>query len=824
MSRPQAVWQLAEADEGVCRDLAAGLGVSSVVAQILYQRGICTVVEARDFLTCALEDLPDPFLLYGMEQAVKRILDGLQQDILVYGDYDVDGVTSTTLLLDALQRLGCEAGFYIPDRAEEGYGLNKEALSRIAGQGYKLVITVDCGISAVAEAEYARELGLDLIITDHHQPPEIVPPALAVINPKQENCPYPFKDLAGVGVAFKLAQALFKRAGLAGAELELLDLVTLGTIADMVSLTGENRKIVANGLNSIRYTKRIGLQCLIEVAGLGDKEIGPGQVGFALAPRINATGRIGDAGVAVRLLRTDDVLRAREMAEYLDSENRARQELETAILQEALAMLEDFDSTTRFIVLARQGWHPGVIGIVASRLVERYYRPVMLIALDGEEGKGSGRSVPGIDLYEVLSSCADILERFGGHKQAAGLAVKLEQIEKLRQRLNLALAGVDADIFSPKLGIDAKVSLQEVNAGLVEELASLGPFGIGNRSPVLMAGNLGLCEARGVGRDKSHLKIKVQEGNVTLDGIGFSLMEHFNDLEQTERVDIAFSPEFNEYNGKVSVQLQLKDLRSFKQNGIAVRKVSPAGWPGLTIYEEEILTQLAQDQSVRAVQKVGMLFPLMAAIQQRLRTGLSGILIYPTRDLCEWVLQRGRPLLQLNGLEAGVLGGEEPLTGLLLTDFAYLPKLKETILRLDHKVSLVVTDCLANELTFAVGSPVLCTNTSADIISALAPDRQRLGRLYKLLQAAADSQGCLGEKPQTLLAKKLGETTEFIATGLEIFEQLSIIKRKTVESKRIFYFQAPSTKLDLAASPCFGAGQSMLRQYTTVVQGSLSIG
>jgi len=827
MVGPQPVWQVTEPDPAVCDELAAETGMSPLAAKILYNRGIRTAKEAQDFLTGTISELHDPFLLKGMKEAVSRIHGAVSagEKIVVYGDYDVDGITSTALVLESLVLLGGIADFYIPDRIEEGYGLNREALRKLASQGARLVITVDCGISAWEEAEFARSLGLELIITDHHEPPEEIPQALAVINPKQPGCRYPFKDLAGVGVVFKLAQALFAvRGDLAqGSEQDLLDLVTLGSIADMVPLLGENRLLVKHGLPRLTHAKRVGIRSLMDVAGLTGRVIGSGQVGFALAPRINATGRIGDAALAVRLLLTQDALRAREMAVYLDSENQARQEIESGVLAEVLEMLQEFDlEQNKFIVLAREAWHPGVIGIVASRVVEKYYRPVILIALDGEEGKGSGRSIAGFDLYEALHKCSDLFVRFGGHKQAAGITIRADQIEPLRFELNRMAAEAPLEIFTPKLRLDAMVALEEVDSSLVQEIKGLEPFGIGNPGPVLAAVGLKLVERREVGKDKAHLKVKLKGTGLYLDGIGFNLASRSPGCKPGVRVNAAFTPDFNEYNGRVSVQLQLKDITPCTAPEV---KEYPEH-KDLSSRELQVLEELEQGNNATLVHPAHPLFPVIAAITRSRQTNLPSILVYPFPVVAEKVAVVGADLVARHNLrlifsqDGADLSRLTAEPGLIVTSAAFLDQDVVRLKAMAKNLALIGVDSMVQSpaALAGLGVSVLYSNSSQALLESYSPSREKLARLYKVLQGLAVRQGDSGFDPSEELQGMLNESRQFIRVGLDIFEELQIIKRENARMGRIIYFQAPEKKLNLSDSRRFREGRALAEEFAKLQQ------
>ncbi|HWJ02636.1 MAG TPA: single-stranded-DNA-specific exonuclease RecJ [Verrucomicrobiae bacterium] len=793
MSKPKSLWQIADSNEDLCNKLVADLGISPSLARILYNRGLARSEEVEKFLNPDLADLYDPFLLKGMAEAIKAILQAKAggEKVLVYGDYDVDGVTATSLLLDTFTLLGIEAGFHIPDRIEEGYGLNKDALAKAAAQGYGLVVTVDCGISAVDEAVYARELGISLIITDHHEPPEILPAATAIINPKQRGCAYPFKELAGVGVAFKLAQALFQRLGSKhNPEYGLLDLVTLGSIADMVPLQGENRILVKHGLPTLVSERRVGLQALLEVAGLTGKRIGTGQVAFALAPRINATGRIGDAAVAVQLLRTQDPVGAREMAVYLDSENRARQELESSILAEALAMLEDFNpERDKVIVLARENWHPGVIGIVASRLVERFYRPVILLALEGDEGKGSGRSIAGFNLYGALLQCSDLLIKFGGHKQAAGLAIKAGNIADFRQAMNNLAMAAPAEIFVPKLHVDCEIEIDGVTARLVEDIAKLEPYGLGNPGPVLVCRELKVVEAREVGKEKNHLKLKVKGKNLVLDGIGFSMAGSLPGIDIMHPVDLVFTPEFNEFNGRVSVQMQIKDLRN----------------QAADIEKAERLTD--------------PMYPLDAAREAVRKDGGICVVAYPLLSIATRMAAVAQVIAGPD-LAVQVRTGQDAVSsqGIVFTAFEFLAQDLAKLSSTRTKVGLIIIDSgenLREQVTkiAQLNIPVVHTATSKEIVCTGIPNRDRLIRLYQTLKKLAQADGRLEDELHATLTQSLQESMTCVVNGLEIFEEMQILKRKNHGIKRILYFQAPTEKLNLLESKLYVENQKLLEEF-----------
>ncbi len=565
-----AHWEIKAADEAAERRLRAELGVRRTTARALVCRGIADAAEGRRFLGHDLAGLVDPFEMRDMERAVAAVEGALKtgERIRVYGDYDVDGVCGTALLVRALAGLGGEVDWYIPHRVEEGYGVNEEAVRRAGAEGVKLLITVDCGSTAVSEVGLARELGMEVVVTDHHRPGRELPEA-PVLNPWREDCGYPFKELAGVGVAFKLVSALARRQGLPeGAEHRFLDLVCVGTVGDVVPLLGENRVLVQHGLERLAKTNKLGIAALMAASRLGgrgaaSRPVGARQVAFGLAPRLNAAGRMEDARAAVRLLLTKEAEEARVLAEELCEQNDRRREEERQTLAEAEEMVaEGVDlGRERAIVLASERWHAGVIGIVASRLVDRYHRPVLLIAVREGEGKGSGRSVAGFNLWEGLGECASCLTRYGGHHYAAGFGVKEEQIGELRRRINeVAEKRLAVGDLVRRIEADGEADLGEMEPEAVDELNGLGPFGVGNPRPVLVTRELKVEEARRVG-DGSHLALRVRDGSgMGVGAIWFGEGGLEGKLPAGRRVDVCYRPRIDEWGGQVRVRLQVEDV------------------------------------------------------------------------------------------------------------------------------------------------------------------------------------------------------------------------------------------------------------------------
>ena len=537
-------------------------GVPSLLAAILSARGVQEPEQARKLLTPGEEPLLDPMLLRDMDKAVGRIRRALEEKetIAVYGDYDVDGITSTCLLTDCLTRLGGRVLPYIPDRLEEGYGLNREAVSALATQGVTLIVTVDCGITAAGEVAFARTLGVDVVVTDHHECKQSIPDAQAVVDPHRPDCPYPFKGLAGVGVALKLAMAAAGPDRAAQVFSSYADLAAVGTVADVMPMTGENRTIVQAGLSALAHPRRLGLAQLMQEAGMGDKPVTSVSIGYTLAPRINAAGRMGQANLAAELLLTQDPGRAAALAQELCALNRERQSIECEIFQECVQRLER-KPQTGIILLADEHWHQGVVGIVASRLTEKYACPAFMVCLDQGMGKGSCRSWGGINLFQLLVRCQDLLEGFGGHALAAGFTVREENLPALERRLRQAVLEEQQGQEPPsQLEIDAAVLPQELTVEAVEALDALEPCGAGNPRPVLALTGTHVISAAQVGRGR-HLKLRLEGRGVSLDAIFFSVDGSELGLTPGCRVDVAFYPQINDFRGVRSVQLQVVDLR-----------------------------------------------------------------------------------------------------------------------------------------------------------------------------------------------------------------------------------------------------------------------
>ncbi len=559
----EKLWVFQQVSSAQQAALAQALSISPITASVLLGRGITTPDEARRWLALHTDSSHDPFLLPDMERAVDRLRRAIDQGerICCYGDYDVDGVSATSIYLSFFRSLGANAHVYIPHRLREGYGLNAAAIRSLHRDGVSLVVTSDCGTTSHREIELANQLGIDVVVTDHHQPDERLPPALALLNPYRADAVYPFKGLCSGGLAYKVAQAYHTKYETDFPLETLYDLVALSTIADVVPLQDENRRFVREGLEQMSRGARCGIRALKQVAGI-TRECTAETVAFKLAPRLNAAGRLAHALLGVRVLTTESELEARQLAEELDRLNRERQHIEEQITSEVLASV-DREALPAAFVLGARSWHLGVVGIVAARLVDRFHRPAVVMAIS-EQGiaKGSARTVPGFDLYLALTACRDLLVAYGGHPSAAGLTVEEARIPELRERFTqLAATATSGGQRVQTLHVDAEVNLAEVNLKLIRELGTLHPFGAGNPEPTLAVRNLSVLNARVVG--EKHLKLSVRQGtSMTFDSIGFGLGA-LNQLGLASRrpVDLAFVPEMNNWNGQDRIQLRIRDVR-----------------------------------------------------------------------------------------------------------------------------------------------------------------------------------------------------------------------------------------------------------------------
>jgi len=561
----QNLWTLkALPEKDIVNSLQESLGVSELVATLLAQRGIETYIQAKKFFRPKLSDLYNPFLMKDMEKAVERLHRAISSNerILVYGDYDVDGTTAVSLMYLFLKEKCQNVEYYIPDRYDEGYGVSYKGIDYAKINGFSLIVCLDCGVKAIEKVAYAKNKDIDFIICDHHRPGDKLPLAVAILNPKRNDCNYPFKELCGCGIGFKLAQAYHQKYNLPFEDLvPLLDLVVVSIAADIVPMIDENRVLSFYGLRQLNASPRIGLKSLMNVSNRKDT-FNISDIIFGLAPRINAAGRIEHANKAVELLVHQDLYIAKEKADYIDSHNFTRRELDKSITQEALAMIvPDANST----VVCSEKWHKGVVGIVASRLIETHYRPTIVLTESNGKLTGSARSVSGFDIYDAIDTCSDLLEQFGGHKYAAGLTLKKENLTSFIQRFEEVVSTtITAEMQIPKINIDLEMPMEDINMKTHRIIEQMAPFGPSNSRPVFMTKGI-IDNGSGciVGQDKNHLKLAITDADnsKTLEGIGFGMSDYFSIIKEKQPFDVCFVLDLNEWNGTSNLQLRIKDIR-----------------------------------------------------------------------------------------------------------------------------------------------------------------------------------------------------------------------------------------------------------------------
>lgn len=555
-------WEFYNQDENLVQKIAKEHNISELLSAILVNRNITDKKDIDVFLNPTRKDFHNPYLMPDMEQAVDRILMAIEkkEKVIIYGDYDVDGITSITVIKKFLKERGLDVGYYIPNRLDEGYGLNKEAIEKIANEGYTLIITVDCGISGIEEIKYAYEKGMEVIVTDHHEPLEELPKCVAVIDCKRKDNKYPFKNLAGCGVVFKLTQAISQKLNLDEKEyLKYLDIVCVGTISDIVPLVDENRVIAKLGLKLVEQTRNPGLKALLIASGY--KDVNSNTVSFGIAPRINACGRMGKEEEALKLFLTENIVEAGNITDKLNKYNRERQEIEKRIFEEALSKIEKQHlDQNNVIVVGSENWHHGVIGIVASKITELYFKPSILICFDGSEGKGSGRSIPGFDLHEALCESSEYLEKYGGHEMAVGLSLKKENFQKFADKFEEIAKKAHTEEIESVINIDEEITLKDVNIETVESLKALEPFGEANKLPVFIYKNLKIDSIRALSEGK-HLKLTLKDGNTIINGIGFNMGKYAEEFRISDKIDVLGVLEINSFNGRDTIQINMRDIR-----------------------------------------------------------------------------------------------------------------------------------------------------------------------------------------------------------------------------------------------------------------------
>lgn len=552
-------WEYCDINANEVRNIQEKYDVSELVATVIANKKLTGSIDV--FLNPTRDDFYDPFLMPDMAIAVDRIIKAIEQKekVIIYGDYDVDGITSITVLKKFLKERGLEVDSYIPNRLDEGYGLNKDAIDKIAEQKYTLMITVDCGISGIEEVDYANSLGIETVITDHHEPAEVLPNALAIVDAKRKDNEYPYNQLAGVGVVFKVIQAISQRYNLDEKEyLKYLDFVCVGTISDIVPLVDENRVISKLGLKLVAVTKNIGLKALID--SIGAKNIDSSVISFGIAPRINACGRLGYEKEALELFFTENIVQAEEIAKRLNRYNAERQQKEVKIFNESIEMIENGEKNKSCIILGHEDWHHGVIGIVSSKVTEIYYKPSILIGFEGNEGKGSGRSIHGFDLHDALSKCKNHIERFGGHSMAIGITVNRNEFDDFKKDVEKFVDEAHIENLVPVIKIDKEVTQSDINIDTVKDLKKLEPYGEANKMPIFIYKNLKIDSIRALSEGK-HIKLTLRDKNMLIDAIGFNMGNMVNDYLLGDRIDIVGSLEINKFNGRENIQINLKDIR-----------------------------------------------------------------------------------------------------------------------------------------------------------------------------------------------------------------------------------------------------------------------
>lgn len=553
-------WQIYETEETEIEKISEKYKINKLLASILINRKI-KEKDIETFLNPTRNNFHDPFLMPDMENAVERIIKAIKEKekIIIYGDYDVDGITSITVLKSFLQERGIQVDQYIPNRLEEGYGLNKPAIDKITKNNYKLMITVDCGISGIEEIEYANSLGIETIVTDHHEVGDSLPNATAVIDAKRKDNKYPCRDLAGVGVVFKLIQAIGMKLELEQKEyLKYLDIVCVGTISDIVPLIDENRVIAKLGLMLIQQTRNMGLKSLLISSGY--KNIDSNAISFGVAPKINACGRMGHTEEALKLLLSKDIYEVNELTKKLNGYNTLRQEREKVIYEDAVKQIETNKLYEKnAIIIGGQNWHHGVIGIVSSKITDLYFKPSILLCYEDELAKGSGRSVPGFDLHEALMKCQNNIERFGGHAMAIGITIKKEKFEEFSNQFEEIVKSAKIDEIVPIINIDAKINLSEINKEIVESLKKLEPFGEGNKTPIFAFRNLKIDSIRALSEGK-HIKMTLKDANTVINSIGFNLGYLADEYRIGDKIDVVGTLEINSFNGVDSLQINIKDV------------------------------------------------------------------------------------------------------------------------------------------------------------------------------------------------------------------------------------------------------------------------
>ena len=811
--QPSKIWQYQKPDIDMSLTLAAGLGVSPLVARLLVNRGIKTVEEGKVYLYPTYSDLHPPFDMADMEKAVERIQQAIKkgEQICIYGDYDADGTTATALLVNAFRFIDFPVKYYIPHRYDEGYGLNEDAVREVKKEGCSLMITVDCGITSVNEVRLANELGMDVILTDHHQPPiDNPPPAYAIISPKVPGNEYPYTDLAGVGLAFKVAQGLIDDETFLTS---LLDLVVLGTVVDLAPITGENRTLTRLGLAEINKQARIGIQKLCEVAGFTDKPLVGRSLSFGLGPRLNAAGRMDTARTVVELLTTESNDEAEKHAKNLDTYNQERKNIENHIQEKAVELLnKDVDlEQTKGLVVASGAWGEqakGVVGIVASRLLEQFYRPVFVLAIDGDEATGSGRCIDGMNLADSLNNCSNLLIKHGGHKAAAGLTLKTANIPKFKKAFNeFACQHLNKEDLIPKLALDFETNLSSLTLETLEQFEILEPFGVQNPSPRFVSRNLAVKgQPALMGSEKQHFSMVVSDGSNPKRTIGWRKAQHVTTLRRPNiSLDIAFSPEINEYNSTRSVQLILEEFHVQERT------------PNLVVFPPTDVSSIGRIVDRRNQNKKKCLLGLLnkdasCIIYVLNNEKINQLLTNVIPEKASVIGQHDETttmeeeIALLESLKNGKFIGVVSSTAFSAAALQAVPVVENVVfchLALQPEDFFMRCKPVANPQNTT--SVHLLYNGESDVqllqewLGQTHPDRKFLTALYRKLQEIAKTDFT---DLETLINSSGTNSVHSIETGLTIFEELVLLERRT-ESGRHYVKLLLNRKSNLDRSKTF---------------------
>ncbi|HGJ64829.1 TPA: single-stranded-DNA-specific exonuclease RecJ [bacterium] len=827
----QKIWRIKKPDLNLSRELALQLEIPLLIAKLLVNRGITDKESGYAFLHPNISQLHSPNKMPNVDKAVQRIRQAIanNEKIWIYGDYDVDGVSSVCLLASCLKELNANFDYHIPSRFDEGYGLNKESLVELKNKGCQLLITVDCGISTVKEVIFANESGIDVIITDHHNPHEKIPPAIAVVNPKLKGSVYPYESLAGVGVVLKLAQSLIEAHGFLSEEFIMnnLDLVALGTIADIVPLTGENRVIASLGLKELNKLKRPGIKALCDVSRLKQGNIDSSSVGFRIGPRLNAAGRMDSAINAVKLLLSESYEEAFEIAQKLDTANSDRQNIERKITNEARGQAQKLDlAHLKALVLAGENWHSGAIGISASKLQEQFYRPTILISIEGDWGRGSARSIPSFDIHEAIAKCSNLLERYGGHKGAAGLTIAKENIDKFRKEFQqIAYETITEDDLKSIVDIDAEMSLSDLTMDAVKSLSLLEPYGLDNPEPLIIINNLlvkGL--PRVVGKNNNHIQITVSDCQNEMRTIAFNMGKLEREISQKNvRLDLVCKPYIDDYNELIDVKLDIKEI-----------KIHSGDSSEATVASAEIFEQ----NQLKIVDHRN--FPNKIKYVKKLINTREKSLMYVRDDLAVNQLHKligTSDLADKLGLCYSEISKEESddiksrfIDGELKAIISSIP-IEEPLIGLKHLVfchPIPTKDIFINSCSPAIESSeevfihLLFNNNDMDMLTSILkhqyPDRQLLTNVYRKIRDLYKDKPVPLE--EILSGMVLDDPKDMIISRcIDIFEELSLVKREQDNGfVSLSILPEPEKRRNLNESKIYSVGERIKSEWTEFSQ------